>query len=228
MKSSGNKRKVSSDSDGETKAVAKANPTKTAKFSHFLSLESSMNDTKLQIYKDDKFVCIRDKYPKSMVHFLLIPLAIKGVKLTKVQDVLKLSNCLEFLGQMRKLADSIIDQHVSNDLKSRVNCGFHAIQSMNPLHMHIISNDFKSDCLKNKKHWNSFNTKYFINLNDLIQHLEVDLKNMSVDYFAKDKFNLNNSKVLKEYMDQELKCNQCNLKLNNMPNLKKHLLTHIK
>lgn len=29
------------------------------------------------------------------------------------------------------------------------------------LHMHVISQDFKSECLKTKKHWNSFTTDFF-------------------------------------------------------------------
>ena len=30
------------------------------------------------------------------------------------------------------------------------------------VHLHVISQDFDSPCLKNKKHWNSFTTDYFI------------------------------------------------------------------
>ena len=30
------------------------------------------------------------------------------------------------------------------------------------VHMHVISDDFISPCLKTKKHWNSFTTGYFI------------------------------------------------------------------
>lgn len=29
------------------------------------------------------------------------------------------------------------------------------------LHMHVISQDFDSPCLKNKTHWNSFTTDFF-------------------------------------------------------------------
>lgn len=34
--------------------------------------------------------------------------------------------------------------------------------STSHVHLHVISQDFDSPCLKNKKHWNSFNTEYFI------------------------------------------------------------------
>lgn len=40
--------------------------------------------------------------------------------------------------------------------------GYHAIPSMSQLHLHMISQDFDSPCLKTKRHWNSFNTKYFL------------------------------------------------------------------
>ena len=32
-----------------------------------------------------------------------------------------------------------------------IEAGYHAIPSLEPLHLHIISQDFESDCLKNKK-----------------------------------------------------------------------------
>jgi hypothetical protein len=43
------------------------------------------------------------------------------------------------------------------------------------IHLHVISQDFDSVCLKNKKHWNSFTTDYFINSsgNHLINPLKL-------------------------------------------------------
>ena len=107
--------------------------------------------------------------------------------------------------------------------KTKINYGFHSVQSMNPLHMHIISNDFQSECLKNKKHWNSFTSPYFIHLDSLISHLE-SLNNE--DYFKQDKFNLNNKSKLDDYLKMDLKCHVCHEAQSNMPNLKKHLQTH--
>ena len=52
----------------------------------FLSLEASMNDVTLQVFKNDAFVCIRDKYPKAKTHLLLIPLLAK--KLVKVEQAI--------------------------------------------------------------------------------------------------------------------------------------------
>ena len=40
--------------------------------------------------------------------------------------------------------------------------GFHAVPSMRQLHLHLISLDFDSDALKNKKHFNSFTTDFLV------------------------------------------------------------------
>ena len=40
--------------------------------------------------------------------------------------------------------------------------GYHAVPSLRPMHIHIISEDFSSDCLKNKKHYQSFCFPFFI------------------------------------------------------------------
>ena len=50
--------------------------------------------------------------------------------------------------------------------------GFHAIPSMNQVHMHIISRDFISSALKTKKHWNSFTTEFFLKPSFIIDQLE--------------------------------------------------------
>lgn len=220
-------KKDSSDTDDEVKPSS-AKKGNAPKFSPFLSLEPSMNDKTLQVYKDEEFVCIRDKYPKSRCHLLLIPYPIKGTKLLKVEDLIRLPNSIDFLKEMKSLAHKIVETLPQSLNKLEFKYGFHSIQSMQPLHMHIITSDFQSDCLKNKKHWNSFNTSYFIKLDDLIEHLAKDLNNLSIDYFKTDKFNLKNKQMLEDYLKLDLKCNVCSSKQSNMPNLKKHLLTHNK
>ncbi len=95
---------------------------------------------------------------------------------------------------------------------------------MSPLHVHIISSDFKSDFLKTKKHWNSFTTDYFLELKCLIEHLK-SLRTPD-DYFKTDKFNLKQPERLESFLKFDLKCHICHSKLKNMPELKKHLNTH--
>jgi aprataxin len=230
-------RKSSTSSDDDTghhhKTIKSSTATTTtsssAKPGSFLSLTQSMNDASVRVYKDDKFVIIRDKYPKSKCHLLLIPLQTSDVtKLLKVEDLIRLPQALSLLKEIKELISSkLLTLLPSSINKSHLMYGFHAIQSMQPLHMHIMTRDFQSECFKNKKHWNSFNTSYFIQLDELIKHLEVDLNNLSEDYFVKDKFNLKKTNILNEYLKSDLKCNVCGLVQNNIPNLKKHLLTHM-
>ena len=52
------------------------------------------------------------------------------------------------------------------DFLSDIKIGIHAQPSMSTLHVHIISVDNHSQCLKHKKHYNSFNTEFFIGLDD--------------------------------------------------------------
>jgi hypothetical protein len=62
-----------------------------------------------------------------------------------------------------------------NDQRHRMLLGYHAMPSLTPLHLHIISSDFDSVCIKNKKHVNtcSFtNSKFFVSPNALEGHMQ--------------------------------------------------------
>ncbi len=52
------------------------------------------------------------------------------------------------------------------DFVKELRVGVHAHPSMNHLHVHIISPDMSSDSMKHRKHYNSFNTDFFIPLED--------------------------------------------------------------
>uniref|UniRef100_A0A6B2LIM6 3'-phosphate/5'-hydroxy nucleic acid ligase n=1 Tax=Arcella intermedia TaxID=1963864 RepID=A0A6B2LIM6_9EUKA len=110
-------------------------------------------------YQDEHTVTIYDQYPKSIVHLLVLPQKnILNLDSLGPQDV-------PILLEMKKTKDLII-QHLSGpqEPKSKLNLeyksGFHAIPSMNHLHLHIISNDFL--LVKNAKHYQSFNSSYLV------------------------------------------------------------------
>lgn len=48
---------------------------------------------------------------------------------------------------------------------------FSQVPSMRQLHLHVISQDFDSKHLKNKKHWHSFNSPFFRDLVDVIEEV---------------------------------------------------------
>lgn len=52
------------------------------------------------------------------------------------------------------------------DWAASVMVGVHAGPSMANLHIHVISVDRQSDCLKHRKHYNSFATPFFVPLDD--------------------------------------------------------------
>ena len=52
--------------------------------------------------------------------------------------------------------------------------GFNAAPSMRQLHLHAISADLDSACLKSKKHWNSFTTDFFVRPSTWTRMLERD------------------------------------------------------
>lgn len=101
--------------------------------------------------------------------------------------------------------------------------GFHAVQSMAPLHIHIISRDFDSSCLKNKKHWNSFNTEYFIPLDKLIEAVKA-AKGASKTAVL-ERFRLGRRDDLEAMLKKDLRCHKCRADVKNMPDLKRHLET---
>jgi aprataxin len=79
----------------------------------------------------------------------------------------------------------------------------------------VISKDFDSPCLKNKKHWNSFNTAFLVPIEKVKSDLE--------QFGAAQKLS---TEEIKDLLNTKLSCNTCGYNPKHMPDLKKHLLTH--
>ncbi|KAI0283101.1 hypothetical protein BGY98DRAFT_1094043 [Russula aff. rugulosa BPL654] len=96
--------------------------------------------------------------------------------------------------------------------------GFHAIPSMEHLHLHVISSDLISPSLKTKRHYNTFNprTGFFLPLADVCASLddEHQLAKMVASLAPK-----NHELRLKD----ALVCFHCGETMKNMPALKDHL-----
>ncbi|XP_059193337.1 aprataxin isoform X2 [Centropristis striata] len=169
-------------------------------------LKTSMQDPKMQVYKDDKVVVIKDKYPKARYHWLVLPWqAISSLK------VLREEHC-DLVKHMQKVADQMVQQ--CPDASSlRFRTGYHAIPSMSHVHLHVISQDFDSPCLKNKKHWNSFTTDYFVESQEVIQMLETNGK-------------VTVKEGTSELLKLPLRCHMCQKEPPTIPALKEHLKSH--
>ncbi|KAA0196924.1 hypothetical protein HAZT_HAZT007974 [Hyalella azteca] len=94
--------------------------------------------------------------------------------------------------------------------------GYHAIPSMAQVHMHAISDDFDSPCLKTKKHWNSFTTDYFIDSQEILNKLA-----------AHGRISEISSSEGKRLLDSKLRCHKCDVEPPNIPKLKLHIRTHL-
>ncbi|KAM0297701.1 hypothetical protein HYE67_007128 [Fusarium culmorum] len=52
------------------------------------------------------------------------------------------------------------------DWTTEVKVGVHAVPSMKHLHVHVLSRDMFSEALRHRKHYNSFNTPFLVDLDD--------------------------------------------------------------
>ncbi|NXS51855.1 APTX protein, partial [Brachypteracias leptosomus] len=169
-------------------------------------LKSSMQDPKMQVYKDEKTVVIKDKYPKARYHWLILP----WDPISSLKSVTR--DHLELLEHMHAVGKKLIDQCSAREsLEFRL--GYHAIPSMSQLHLHVISQDFDSPALKTKKHWNSFTTDYFLNSQDVIEMVRCKGKVIMKDGVS-------------ELLKLPLRCHRCKQQLSTIPQLKEHLRKH--
>ena len=172
-------------------------------------LEVSLKDTASHIYSDEQVVVIRDKFPKAKHHFLVLPKSpIDNLELLDGAHVSLLEHIIE---KGKEFARSNIEHKTKNSVR----LGFHMVPSMSHLHMHIISQDFDT-CLKNKKHWNSFTSSFFLNAESVLEMLKQDGR-VKIDKTKGE-----------ELLKLPLRCHVCKETLANMPKLTEHIKRHNK
>ncbi|KAK3687786.1 HIT-like domain-containing protein [Podospora appendiculata] len=141
-------------------------------------------------------VLIQDAFPKATIHLLLLPRspahyeqhphealadpaflatvkdeAASAARIAAAELARRLS---PFSASSRARNDAIAAGSIpfdelppaGRDYLAEIRVGVHAHPSMAHLHVHIISRDMHSDRLKHRKHYNSFNTPFFVPLDD--------------------------------------------------------------
>ncbi|GAA0172342.1 damaged DNA-binding protein [Lithospermum erythrorhizon] len=83
------------------------------------------------------------------------------------------------------------------------------VPSMRQLHLHVISQDFSSKHLKNKKHWNAFYTPFFRDSVDGMEEVSKNGKPALVDD--------------ESFLKKELRCHRCRSAHPKIPRLKSHI-----
>jgi aprataxin len=146
------------------------------------------------VYYSDKFVVINDLFPKATVHLLILPrdpskrdlrpqeafddpefLADCLAEEKKVRDI-AISELRRKLGSFSAAEKSRTEAMESDELpdelppgrdwNKEIVSGTHANPSMNHLHIHVLSRELHSDCLKKKNHYQSFTTDFFIKMHE--------------------------------------------------------------
>lgn len=115
---------------------------------------------------------------------------------------------MPLLDEMELLAKNTIE--VLGEAEDRFKIGYHARPSMKHLHLHVISKDFDSESLKTKKHFNSFNTSFFIEAARLRTELDEDGLVAQL-----------NDEEVKRLLGQDMEC--CGKRFSNVPKLKEHI-----
>ncbi|CAN0411320.1 unnamed protein product [Ectocarpus sp. 12 AP-2014] len=162
-------------------------------------------------FSDDHCVVIYDGYPKSRYHLLLLPK-------TKFLDVKQASELRrdEHLSSLRQLhaTAATVAEALSQQGAGVIMCGYHGIPSLEPLHLHIISQDFISERLTKRKHWNSFTTgTYFFLDASWVEARLLERGSLELD-----------KERLKALEVTPLRCFRCQSPMTNMTKLKEHLL----
>ncbi|GBM56686.1 Aprataxin [Araneus ventricosus] len=171
-------------------------------------LKASMEDPELIVDSDDLVVIIKDKYPKAQHHYLILPKrSIPSLRALNKSD-------LSLLKHMHEKAEELC---AKSNCKYKFQIGYHAVPSMSHLHLHVISQDFDSPCLKTKTHWNSFTTEYFISSKKIIEQLE-----------STGQIKFMESHLSQELLKQSLRCHICKKELPTMPKLKEHIKACVK
>lgn len=167
---------------------------------------SDLDNRKESIYYKDKFChVLYDAYPKSTYHLLVVP---NDINIRTFKNLTQ--DHITLLKHMDDLSQEIMN-FLSEKTKLEFKSGFHAIPSLKLIHLHIISQDFKSPCLKTKKHWNSFNTPFFLPCKEVMRQLE---ENKFVEF---------DQKKYEDFEDQDLQCPKTGKKFQTIPALKKYL-----
>ncbi|KAI1776240.1 HIT-like protein [Hypoxylon cercidicola] len=148
------------------------------------------------IYHTADFVAINDMYPKSTVHTLLLPRSplSRQHPFDAFEDAAFLASVQAETAKLKRLVakelrrrygpcsaqererEAVLNGETEweegrelprgRDWEKELLVGVHAHPSMNDLHVHVLSPDMISECMRHRKHYNSFNTPFLIDITD--------------------------------------------------------------
>ncbi|KAI0064664.1 hypothetical protein BV25DRAFT_1852604 [Artomyces pyxidatus] len=176
----------------------------------------------------DTTITIFDCYPKALFHFLVLP---RPSPTLSVFDLASLRTLLR--GDKQRARDVLlllraegarVRTSIEEEMRARygfawpVWTGFHAVPSLEHVHLHVISADLCAPALKNKKHYNSFHPKlgYFLHLDTVLEWFDAEPSYYdSMSQLKKSRY--------EPLVKEDLVCFHCARVMHNMPTLKAHL-----
>ncbi|KAF8844509.1 hypothetical protein BDN67DRAFT_719989 [Paxillus ammoniavirescens] len=176
----------------------------------------------------DTCLTVFDAFPKSIFHFLVLPRVrppLSVARLANLGSLLKgdKEQAKEVLSDLSKEADHV-KELIREEMQKRYGfqweiwTGFHAISSMEHLHLHVLSNDLCSEKMKIKKHYNSFHPTlgFFLHLHEVLSWFDEE-----PSYFQK--MSQLKKRDYEPILKESLCCWKCERDMKNMPVLKAHL-----
>ena len=202
----------------------------------YISDPSSFPSSRV-IYHNDDFVVINDLFPKSTLHLLLLPRNPEKMLLHPYDAFTDPTFCAsvqEEVAKLRSLVAKELKRKLARDSKKEqergaameneaegegqlpegrdwgkeVISGIHAEPSMNHLHVHVMSREMHSECMRHRKHYNSFQTPFLVPVEDFPLEGEDERKKYRQQRF----------------LDRDLVCWRCGANFGNkFKRLKGHL-----
>ncbi|KIJ44100.1 hypothetical protein M422DRAFT_169064 [Sphaerobolus stellatus SS14] len=177
----------------------------------------------------DTSLTLFDLFPKSNTfHFLMMPRITPSLPEEHTRDLRTLlkwdkEKARKVIEGLARDARSVQDM-IKEEMKKRfgfewpIFTGFHAVPSMEHLHLHIIASDLFSDRMKHKKHYNSFHPKrgFFLHLEDVLSWFD------ATPSYYKTMAKLPKSQY-EPLLKEDLICWRCNESFKTIPKLKEHL-----
>ncbi|KAL3787062.1 hypothetical protein HJC23_011746 [Cyclotella cryptica] len=200
---------------------------------NILSLIETTNDSSrlpIVLFKTDKYVCMYDKFPKAKYHCLLMPRRQRGEE-TIFNTVETLNDVTPYhsdelrefhiLGKniARRLQESI--QNTSDSVQITIKLGYHAIPSLKPLHLHIVSSDLDSSYITRRNHVQSFtSSSFFVTPDALENHLESAFVSLHPPMSLFVDVRMQRAQSILE--SAPMKCTKCDRVALNVPDWKRH------
>ncbi|KAL4517226.1 hypothetical protein Ndes2437B_g06831 [Nannochloris sp. 'desiccata'] len=191
------------------------------------NISTPATDTDLTVlYCDSTCIIVPDKYPKSRYHILVIardqrlqgPLDLTSADLALVQHMKDVG--LKWAREHAPASLSNSAAAASGGGEDRFSIGFHSIPSMRQLHLHVLTKDYDSVCLKKKQHWNSFTTDFFLDVDWVLAQLESLARNGSSHQQQYLEYDVAEKEAL---IKGPMVCPKCRAVLSRMPDVKAHV-----